>query len=280
MHGHVGTTALSSYQNLFQEIEKIEPNERYFEQGERQISIPSISISGDTVKLVAYEGDKGVNPLIFNVEEGSERHTRLKSNEILATRTQAIFDCNTRKAVVEYNQRGAKASDFAAMLMAFGSRVMDEKDFAFDLVPIPGASFLEELRKFGRVQLASIHLVRPNTNWNDAEDALSKLAHESDARTFEITMTAQRQGTLGFRHGILASIRHLLTRSHPNIKNVRVQGFHEDSVAKTALSLLNHCEQKRVKVRRGPDGYPRPDEVAQFLEKYLNELIAAKVADD
>jgi hypothetical protein len=274
MHGHVYEEYLEDYAELFQKIEAITPSDRCLEQGERQISLPTVTLENGRVRMVAYEGDKGVNPLIFNIEEGSERHTRLRNNEILATRTQAVIDCATRKVVVEYNQRGAKSSDFASMISAFGARALGNEAFNFELTPIPGDSFLEELRKYGRVQLASVKLIKPNPDWNDAEDALSGLAADSGARTFEVVMTAQRQNSLSFRHGILASIRHLVGRSHPNLKDVRIQGVKEGQVAKSTLSLLNHCEHARVKVPRGPDGYPDPAAVTFHLDQYLNQLLA------
>ena len=280
MHAHVGTTPLDNYQRLFRDIEQMEASERRLVQGDRQTSLPNISIGGDRVRLVAYEGDTGVNPLIFNIEQGSERHTRLRENEILATRTQAVLDCRTRKVVVEYNQRGAKASDFTAMIAAFGRRALSTEDFTFDLAPLPGQSFLEELRKFGRVQLANVKLTRPNHDWNDAEDALSGVAQDSQARMFEVTLTAQRRGSLSLRHGILAAIRQMVSRSHPNVKDVRVRGFHEGSSAQTDLSLQKHFQHKRVEVRRGADGYPRPDDISHHLEVYLDELIAAPEKND
>lgn len=261
MHGHVYEDYLEDYAELFQKIEAITPSDRCLDQGERQLSLPTVTNSNGRVHLVAYEGDKGVNPLIFNIEVGSERHARLHRNEILATRTHAVIDCATRKVVLEYNQRGAKAADFASMISAFGARALNNEAFNFELTPVAGGTFLEELQKFGKVQLASVKLIKPNPDWNDAEDALTDLAADSDARMFEVTMTAQRQGSLSFRHGILASIRNLVTREHPNVKDVRVQGLQVGNPAKTTLSLRHHCEHARVKVPRGTDGYPDPSAV-------------------
>jgi hypothetical protein len=183
LHAHIGEEPLRRYRMLFEHISRMDRGERiYHESDDRIIALPHVEVDRNHVFLTAYEGDLGVNPLIFNTANSSERLEHLGQAEVVATRTHAVIDLRTRRAVVEYNQKGAKSSHIAIILQQLSG--IDGLSVHF--TPIVQQSFLEQMEQFRRVRVARVQLMRPNSSWNDAEDRLLGIAQDSSAQRVEL----------------------------------------------------------------------------------------------
>lgn len=192
LHGHLKGKAVQDYHALFQSVERIPPQNRAERINDRAIALPRIEIEGDCVTLTAYEGEIDLHPLLYDLESTNERTGTLRKNEVVATRTHIIIDLQTRHVVAEYNHRDAKALDVVDLIASLARRNSVYGGLTLELPPIAAEGFLEELRKFERVRVASIELVRPNFNWDDCEDALGKFAGDSNAARIGVTFTAQQ----------------------------------------------------------------------------------------
>lgn len=174
------------YRKLFKDLASVGDDERITEDDETIYAIPHMEIIGDEVFVVTIQGKKGVNPLIYNAETSEERIQRLRSNEIVATKTHAMFDLRRREAVVEYIHAGAKASTIAQLLESAGKATGRWPDLSLDLNPKADEEFVRAIDGFGRIRLASLRVARPNVDWTDHYDNLTKVAAASDAHVMEV----------------------------------------------------------------------------------------------
>ncbi len=168
-----------NYGELFAFIASIPAVERSIAHREKLVAIPALTVSGNRVSFIAYEGPIGTNPLIFDSSNARARIEQLSSGEVLATETHGLMDLSRREAVIEFNQRGAKAHEIALIFEELGRRSPTWEAVAVELNPLPTAEFLDEIEKFRRVRLASIRVARPNPTWNSSYEILKDVAQES-----------------------------------------------------------------------------------------------------
>jgi hypothetical protein len=221
------------------------------------------------VWLVAYEGDEGVNPLIFNTANATERVQRLRSGEVVAHKTHAMIDLASRQAIVEYNHRGAKAHDLATVLEEQARDALQDQSFVTELNPVADESFAEALGRFGRIRVASIRVARPNVDWTDHYNHLTEVARDSNARTMELSLTANRASSLSTAGGVVRFIRDLAHDTLSMFKGARITGTREGESAETTISLANHIEHQKVSVRMTESGHVDDMDIKQKIEAYL-----------
>src|SRR6266545_841271 len=104
LHGRTDIGPLN-YKKFFTALNRVPPDERAREKGSRLIAVPVLNITDSSVWLIAYEGDVGVSPLIFNSSQARERIERLRSGEVVAHKTHVLISLHSREAIVEYNHR-------------------------------------------------------------------------------------------------------------------------------------------------------------------------------
>jgi hypothetical protein len=219
------------------------------------------------VYLMAYYGHVGVNPLIFHTQSARERIESLASGEIVATRTHAIINWNTREAIIEYNQRGAKASDLAHALEVVGTKYTDYPDISVELNPIAGKDFFEEIDRFQRIRVASVKVVRPNVDWSDSANLLSEVAADSQGRTAEITISAGIGKSLSKQRGVVSIIKHLAGQTLSMLNNATIEGHREGESAPTRISLVKFIEHQRTQVTL-VDGHADSTQMEEQLFSY------------
>ena len=250
-----------------------EVRETEFEK--RLYALPVVEVFPNRVLLIAYEGDIGKKPLFYNRENQSERVANLRANEILATRTHALIDLKTRTIVVEYNRGGAKAYDLLNIIWNL-AKTLGYENLTMEMPPIIGESFLKELAQFRRVRMATIKMVRPNTNWNDCEVALAKTAEDSDAQMIEVSFSAAKKESLSKSRGLLGMIKEIIADRRGVLKNVQVFGKKTNAAKETSVKLHNHLENRKVEISQSEDdGHPNSDEIKAELHNYLNDIIGS-----
>jgi hypothetical protein len=259
-----------AYGSLFERLSFIEPIERQHQFGARLVAVPTIAVSGQRVKIHAFEGDVNVNPLIFHSVLIEERTQSLRQHEVLVHKTHALFDLSTRDCVVEYNQRGAKAGDIAYALEMVARRDAEYANVTVDLNPVANADFEEELDRFARIQLASVKLARPNADWNDRFNHLTAIAAESDGQFISVEVVAARRRTLEKEAGIVGQIRELLHHPVSVFKAAKVKGIREGEKAATTISLDSYIEHQRPHVRLSPEGHVIDSDIEEKMAAYLD----------
>ncbi len=281
LHAHVQNAPLDDYRVFFEKIKKVRPSKRSHQIEDRHIFLAEISIHKDFILLAAEDGDAHTKPRLYNPQTNQERIGDKGDDELLSTRTHAAFDLRTRFVTVEFNQRGAKATQILGILREIGSRLQGYAGLSLEMPPVANEEFLRELHKFNRIRVATVQMVEPNVDWEDCADKLSGMAKESEAKKIEVTFTASRDGSIAKEYGLLGSIQNLIRRGKHIFNNVVVRGSRTDSKQEAMLKLHNHTEQKKVEVAKSlVDGYPEPKAVQQALLQFLEQLAEGHPAAD
>lgn len=270
LHGRTAAGPIN-YGDFFALVARERALDRYDQLGPRLIAIPTLRLSGNSVFLIAYEGERGLNPLIFNTDRARERIQRLGSGEIVATKTHALINLQTREAIVEYNHRGAKASDIARVLQAVGKRHTEYADVIVDLNPVVDEEFLRALEHFERIRVADLKVARPNVDWTENYDHLSRLATESDAGTVDLTLLAARSESLARDRGIIQIIREMIHQKVSGLKGARITGLREGEDSETSISIGRYVEHQKVDVPLTDDGHVSTTDIQREMVEFMTQ---------
>ncbi len=268
LHARSESTRID-YPQLFKQIASLAPDQRFLDSDGRVIAIPTCEVRRGSAWLIAYEGDLGVNPLIYSTSTAKERVQKLRSGEVVAHKTHALFDLKRRESIVEYNHRGAKTADISSVLESLARVHLDDPTVAIELNPVADEEFSKAIGHFGRIRVATLRVARPNIDWTDHYSNLTAFAKESEARTIEVSVTASRGGSLSRRTGIVRYITDLAREGLSILKGARVIGIRENESEETTLSLAHHIEHQKVNVRMTADGHVDDGDVREKIESYL-----------
>ncbi len=269
IHAHIDKSQVD-YQVLFKTIADIAAEDRQIDGDERLYAVPTFEIKDGIASFVCYEGERGLNPLIFNTSNAKERVEKLKRGEILATKTHGIIDIKNRIAIVEYNHRGAKAHDLAKVFEDCGRNSSKFPSLTIEFNPVVDEEFVKAIERFQRIRLASLRVAKPNINWSDHYHNLTEVAEDSDAQAMEVTFTASRGKTLSAKAGIVHFIKDLVRDKLSIIKSAKVLGTRENETAETAVSLAHHVEHQKVRVKLNDDGHVESDDIEKRMQGYLH----------
>lgn len=269
LHGRTPAGPIN-YQDFFAHVSRVPALDRYDELGTRLVAIPVLDLIRHSVFLIAYEGERGLNPLIFNADRARERIQRLRSGEIVATKTHALIDLQSREAILEYNHRGAKASDIARVLQTIGQRLDGYSDLALDLNPVVDEEFLRAIERFERIRLADLKVARPNVDWTENYDHLSRVAAESDARTVDMTLVASRGESLARDRGIIQIIRDMIRASISGLKGARIVGVREGERSETSISIGRYIEHQKSDVPLTEDGHVSTPDLRKAMGQFMS----------
>jgi hypothetical protein len=273
LNAHEGGQALGDYKALFQTLEKAKAEDRIHQTTGSLLALQEVETKGNRVRLLVYEGPPGMYPLILNTAQATTRVQKLRAGEVMATGTHAEIDLSTRKAVIEFNQRGAKAHDIALAIQEIALREDGYQSLVVELAPVVTETFLEEIEKFGRIQLANLSVTKPNVDWTDHYNNLTAVADDSDGHRITIEIGAERRGTLNPNRGIIGYIKQLVGSSVPVIKNARVKGVMKGEDHETVVSLANHIQSRRVDVTLGVGGHVDDRDIQKKIHDYLTEVV-------
>ncbi|HEU5003443.1 MAG TPA: hypothetical protein VFW71_11785 [Actinomycetota bacterium] len=281
MHGHLGDAPFD-YLSFFQQVSLVPGDSRILVTEDRIVAIPHLEVDEDDarVRLAAYEGSRGQNPLIFNTTDASERIQQLDRGEIVATKTHALIDISGRIAIVEYNHRGAKAVDIADVVERSAQTLPAYASATFALTPVVDMRFLEAIELFERIQLARIRIVRPNLDWTDHYNRLTEIASDSDARTVAIEATAKRNASLSRNNGVIQLIKGVLGQRFAGVKSALLTGVKPGESSPTSVSLRDHTEHQRTPVKLTNEGHVEDEDIDDKLAEYLNERLAEAPAEE
>lgn len=261
------------YFDLFQKIRQVPTANRLHAFRNRQVAIPQYRIDNTgLLALIAYEGEVGVNPLIYDTQRASARIEQLRANEILAEKTHGLIDITNREAIIAYNHKGAKAGDIAEVC----ENVAQNQYHAGVQVifsPVVEQRFIEQLRSLRRVRLAYMKMGQPNPGWTDEVNSLAALGQESRARYVDVEVVAQPRDTLPGDTGIVAFIKSLVRRPNPAVMDAHVIGSRDTDDGEVKISIENFIQSKQVRVQVREGGV---DDIE--MDRYLREFMAHRRA--
>jgi|GEM_PF-2716683 len=258
-----------NYSEVFTAISQVPRANRMVQVEGKAIAIPRMTVTDNIVTLTAYEGEEG-NPLFFNFNEATERIEQLERGEMLANKTHLMADLVSREAIIEYNQKGAKAADIASTLEYIGRRHAGFPDLTLEFTAVVDAQFLQAIDRFRRIRLATVKMARPNQDWTEHADHFMAMAGDSRAHFVEISMSAERQESLARNTGIIGFIRQLVGERLPFVKTATLTGVREGEEAETSVSLVHHVEHQKVQVRMTEDKHVDDEDIERKMERFLH----------
>jgi hypothetical protein len=253
MHAHRNEAEVD-YDLFFSELSRAAPDDRVWATEERLVAIPNLELTGGKVYLVAYEGAPDERPVILNVASGQERDADVAVGEIVATKTHAVVDLRSREAIIEYNHRGAKAQDIAAVLGRAGRGILDLSGFWLEFNPKVEEGFVEAIEEFERIRVASMKLARPNSDWEEWRSTLSDVADESGAQHVAAEMSAGRGQSLEQNRGFVGFIKERVLDPVSGLKSAAVVGTRWNESSETKVTTTDHKTHQRVSVRLNEAG--------------------------
>lgn len=272
LHAHVDREP-PDYRLVFKRLAALPADRRVIIDDDRLVAVPRLAVKGDLVQLIVLEGPVGVTPVIYNTEHQTERAQPLQPGDVLVNRTHAVIDLNTRRAIVEYNSRGAKASDVAAVLQYSARQIKRFAQLQLSLTPVISEAFAEALEEFERIKSARVRLRRPNFDWSDWADHLTDAAGESEAQAVNVEFTARRNRSLSKRSGVVGFLKRATSGAAPSpIESASVVGRRAADDGDTTISTRGFVENRRVSMRRGRDGQVLDAEAFHALIEYDEEL--------
>jgi hypothetical protein len=267
MHAHRDGAAVD-YREMFRALSSVPASERIWVAGDRLVAIPRLEVADQKAWLVAYEGPTDEQPIILNVLRGQEREAPLGENEIVATKTHALIDLSSREAIIEYNHRGAKASDIAAVLGSVGRRLPGWSNLWVEFNPKVEESFIEAIDEFQRIRVAGFKLARPNFDWGQWQHALTNAAGESGAQNVSQEFTARRGQSLEQGQGVVPFIRARAADLVSGLKSAAIVGTRRGESAETRVTTTDHATHQRVSVRLNPEGQVDDADIERRLSEY------------
>jgi hypothetical protein len=259
-----------NYDSLFQAFANLPDEQRVFTVGDKLVAIPMLTFQDGYVWFRAVEGDKSLHPLIYNYENGTARIERLRTGEMVATRTHGLINLERREAIIEYNQIGAKASDVSLTLEHVGRIRTQWTSLKVEFTPKVDQEFIDSINRFERIRVASFKVARPNPSWEQDYEHLSEVAEDSNARYMELTMTAERNESLSARRGIISYIKSMARLTTSHIKGANITGVRQGESSETSVSLNRYIEHQKVRVRRTEEGHVEDADVERRIADYMS----------
>jgi hypothetical protein len=268
VQGHLPDEAVD-YKSVFQYLETLPATQRSSRLGGKLVALRNFELKGNRVRIVAYEGPIGQNPLIYNDATAEERVEQLRHDEVIATKTHALLDLPSRTMVVEYNQRGAKAREIIGLCRELARRRWDALDLS--LVPVVEASFVEALDRFRIIKTASVRIARPNQDWtNDLDNLMAQMAADSNARSSEVTLSAPRNGSLSRIRGLIAYLKEMVLGQAVSVQAAKITGIREGESENTSISLNNYVQKQVVNIPRDVTGHADEEAVEVKIAEFLS----------
>jgi hypothetical protein len=263
---HLGDEPLQDYaalRNLF-----IEGSPHKLTSTRRQLAF-HVSEESESIVFLSYEGDSEAEALLYDMGTGIERLTPRRSGEIVATRTHFAVNLSARVVAFEHNQRGTKPEDLENLITQLvDGAAQPAMKSDVSLVPIPKASFLEDLQEYSRIQSAKVVLVRPNASWLDRDSQLLKYADKSDAQAISLEARAKRNRSLSRREGIVGDLRKVLSQGIATVREAIIWGNKGDSTQRRQTKLSAHALSTVVSLTRMPDGQPNHKMMKEHVLEY------------
>ena len=272
LHAHVDREP-PDYRKVFTRLADLSANDREILDEDRLVAVSQVTVEDDTVRLVVLEGPVGVVPTVYNVERQRERSQPLRRGDVVVNRTHVLVDLKSRRTIVEYNLRGAKAGDVAKVLQYSARRVKAFSRIQLSLTPVLGSAFGEAIDEFDRIKSAKVRLLRPNYGWSDWVDPLTDAAGDSDAAAANVEFTAGRNGSLSKGKGIVGFLRRSNQLAASPVESATIVGRRSEDEADTRISSRGYTEHRRVTVKRRADGQADDDDAFEAMVEFEEELI-------
>lgn len=274
LHAHESGGA--DYEELILALSRVPRQRRVVSISGTVIGFPIVSKYREGYFIQVTEGDPDAVALVFNTRTGETRDASLAEAEVFSDATHMFVVPNARRAAIEYVRRGIKAPLIgAAIEEILRGNVPDLKKLQFEIIAVPSESFVEGIREFERIRIASIRLAKPNASWTEHYTNLSELMEESNGAKVEIDVRAAREGSLAKNAGIVQTIKDVAEDGQPYLDDAKIVGTRVSETNETTLRSSHHVEHVRATVDADDAGTADPASIraamAQFVSRWIGQ---------
>lgn len=276
IHGRDGRDDVVGYDDFFSALAAEPALSRQTGVGDETVAITYMELRGGTRWVLRFvSGHHGLPPLFYDPVTAQESTADLGSR-FVATASWVFVDPVSRMVAAQRDRPGVPIGVIARALSHLGRELNLVPGAVFNLNPVPGPGFLEELDRFERIRQASVSLARPNYNWSDSANQLSGYAADSNAGRVEVTMSAGRGQSLAVDTGIVNDLKQLSAEPVGPLEDMKVTGIREGEARETSVSLAKHQEKQFVPVEESA----APAEVLAALDGAATLLLDRLAGSD
>lgn len=274
IHGHLAR-GTPDYAKLLRGIVRLKG--RFWRDGKRVIAFGTVMIAeaglnSERVVLTVYSGDADKSVLYFDLNSQAEISSLLETGRFVARKTHVIFDPTQRVVLIEAGRGHPSAEEIAKIIEAESRR--DQKYDSLDLsfVPVAAATFGNKIDEMQRIQSVTVSIARPNFDWGDRYDQLTKLADDSRGKAIDTTIRARRNDSLSKQRGLIPSLKHWLSDRYSSVSSAKVKGALSGTSGLIELKLSDHVETVSLTTEASNQtGYPLDSDVQDKLNAYLDQ---------
>ena len=266
IHAHIGNVA-PDYINLLQAI----PEKFLKQDGDIRIAVGSRKLLGNRLFLVLYKGGTEKDTLNFNWTTYEEFMTTNLPGTGPARKTRVVLDAIQRRAVIESGRECVSAEEFAKIVETKLRTIKQYGELKFSLAPV-APEFAQSINRLSRIQSASVSLLRPNADWTDNLDELTKIASDSNGGVIDVGVRAGRGDSLSKELGIVPSIKAWVAGARSAVAKAIIKG--QDSESKfIELKLSDYTESFNLSFQTTKESSrPSESEIESRLTTHLNSI--------
>lgn len=274
IHGHLAD-GTPDYHEIARRIVGLKGRVR--KDGNRLIVIGAAMLtsgnqSGERVSFVAYSGDADRNVLFYDLNQLTEFSSLMESGRFVARKTHVLFDPARRTLVIESGRGHPPAEELAKMIEEELRKESDFETLEISFTPIAAPTFADKIDQFQRIQSVSVSIARPNVDWSERYDQLSKFADDSGAKAIDATVRSRRNEGISKLKGIIPDLKRWLSDTRSSVSGARIKGALPGQSGLIELKLSDHIDTFNVTVDVNADsGQPTDVSIQEKLNGYLDE---------
>jgi hypothetical protein len=274
IHGHLAD-GTPDYHEIARRIVQLKGRVR--KDGNRLIVIGSaMLISGNSsverVSFVTYSGDADRNVLFYDLNQLTEFSSLMESGRFVARKTHVLFDPARRTLVIESGRGHPPAEELAKMIEEELRKEAGFESLEVSFTPVAAPTFIDKIDQLQRIQSVSVSIARPNVDWSERYDQLSKFADDSGAKAIDATVRARRNEGISKQKGIIPDLKQWLSDTMSSVSGARIKGALPGQSGLIELKLSDHIDTFNVTVDVNADsGQPTDANIQERLNGYLDE---------
>jgi len=251
---------------------------KYKQSGKHVIAVGTAmlttgSIGTERLLLIVYTGDNDRNLLWFDLNEQTEFTSLTETGRFVARKTHVLIDPVQRTLLIEAGRGRTSAEELADFIEENSRTIAGFETLELSFAPVPSSAFAKRIDGMQRIQMATVTIARPNVDWGDRYNQLTKTAEDSNAKVIETSVRAGRNESLSKDAGLVSSIRHWATDTMSSLVNAKIKGTFGSGSTLTELKLSDHVETVNLSFEL--DAKTKQPSNSE-IQKGLNSILDAK----
>ncbi|SCL67500.1 hypothetical protein [Micromonospora peucetia] len=206
-------------------------------------------------------------PILYDESTGTTVQGRTPEGTWLVQSTRVSVAPEDRCVFIESRRVGVGATNLERYFNNIARNLGFVEKLHVDLSPMPSPSFEEDINQLVRIREAALVVARPNSDWDDSSDLLSRLADDSNAGEAEIAVKAERGKSLSRTSGAIRLVKQHLRDGLHNLRNIRIVGRREGEAADRILTLDKHQMRTTTRINSAAPQEEQDEQVFAAAEE-------------